>query len=661
MQDVSDPPPPRRARSPADGRLTQAAELALLGTLLVAPWLHGGAPEPVRYGLAAVVLAALALGAAAQTRGTLEPPLLPAALGLPAWAFVQALTGASSSPRATLDAALLLTAGLGTSVLWARRARGPHRTGRRLAAVILTVALAQGVFGAVQQALTPGRIYGATTALLTMPFGSYVNHNHFAGLAAMATLLAAGLAWGHARRAGEPTPVSIGLGGLALALAATLFASRSRGGLLALGAGLAALLALRALEAGWREQRAGLPGLAWGAGVMLATGLGAAFLLVPGETRAHLLGTFTGAGAADTSSQYRLDTAAATLRLFASRPLVGSGFGAYADAVTPHKRAHGEVRTTHAESDLLEAAAEGGLVGLALLVWLLASAWRGLRERLRHGHDALHNGLVAGAASALCALAVHSLFDFNLRLPANALVASSLLGLVAAGRAPAAREEPGVSTGPGRRGLRLGAAFLLALLAAGVGWRALGAGRLERASALPAAQRLGALERVVAAHPWSPEAWRARGLAWRDQRRTRHPTSAGPRLARAERDLTRALELRPGWADAWAERGWVRLLRGDVTGARADVERAVELDPTQVGLTLTRAEVHALSGDRDAAVQQLARLLAEQPTWAAAVLRAAVRWGATPEQLDLLVAGDPARAALRSQAQEGRAALPPAR
>lgn len=643
----------------ADGRLARAAETLLLILLALAPWAYGGAPDPARFALAAGVFVALALWALDRARGDAGPlPLVPCALGLPVWALVQALSGVSVAPLSTLDAALLLLAFLGAAAFWARRA-GQHGPARRLAGVVLAVAAVQGTFGAVQHALAPGRVYGAATPLVTMPFGSYVNHNHFAGFVGMAALLAAGLAWGHARRMGEPAPGTVALGGLALGLAATLFASKSRGGLLALGAGVVALVALRGLESAWKREVGGGRRLAAGAALTLAAGLVAAFLLVPRATRAHLLGLFTGAGAADTSSAYRLDTAAATWSLFAQRPLLGAGSGAYADAITPHKRAHGDVRSLHAESDVLEALAEGGLVGLGLWAWLAARVGRGLRERLQHGRDALRTGLTAGAGAALVGLGTHSLFDFNLRLPANALVAASLLGLVAAGRRPS---DAGETTGraPWRRPLALVAAAGLTLLACVAGWRALGAWRLERALALPAAQRLGALDRVLAAHPWRAEAWRARGLAWRDLRRGEAPSPANAaRLARAERDLSQALHLRPAWADAWADRAWVRLLRGDAAAAREDADRAAALDPTHVGISLIRAEIHARGGAIDEALRQLAGLLDRDPAWAGAAIQAALRWTDSAERVELLVGGDPRRAELLREARRSRGASGP--
>lgn len=647
-----------RANSSGRGRvLTGATEGALLGALLAAPWAYGGAPEWARYALAALLLCALTPWALARARrGDAWPPLAPRAAGLPLLALAQIGLGLSAAPTATADAALLLVAFLGVAVFWSERAREHRSAAQRLAVAVLSVATAQGVFGAVQQALTPGRIYGHATPLVTNPFGSYVNHNHFAGLAAMAALLAAGWAWGQARRAAAPTPGAVALGGLALGLCATLLASRSRGGLVALGCGLVSLVLLRACAARLRNDGASIRALALGAALALLAGVGAALGLVPESTRAHLLGTFTGAAAEDTSSAYRVDTARATLRLVAHHPLLGAGFGAFADALTPYKMTHGELRTAHAESDLLELLAEGGLAGFAVCGVVAAFAWRRLRERLEHGRDATHTGLVEGAAAALVALGAHSLFDFNLRLPANALVAAALLGIVSAGRArghgmPASSDDV-AHTGSASRAARATAwlAALLSLgLAAAAGWRAHGAWALERALALPAPQRLGALDDVTLAHPRLAEAWRARGLAWRDLARPGSSVRV-MRLARAERDFASAVRLRPNWAEAWADLGWTRFARGDVRTGRADLDRALRLDPTHVGIGVARAALYAQSGDVTEGVRQLARTLESNPAWGAhTAVELALTWTAEPAVLAPLIGDDPVRRDLLEQ------------
>jgi O-antigen ligase len=446
---------------------------------------------------------------------------------------------------------------------------------------VLFACLAQAVFGVVQWSRAPFRIYGEASPFVTTPFGSYVNHNHFAGLLAMGVVLAAALAVGSARRAHGLSSSSVALAGLALALVAAQLASRSRGGLVAVAAGLAVLAAVSAL--GFARQAA--PSRARAA---LAASLVTALLVfglaaVPAATRSHL-GTVV-RGPSDASGSYRVDIAAATLRLAARRPIAGWGLGAYADALPPYKKGHGDVRTTHAESDVLEFLAEAGAAGLLLAGWLATAVGRGLRDRLEHGRDPLRRALALGAAAAVCALLVHSVGDFNLRLPANALVFATLLGVAAA-----AREERRSS---GTIGPAMAATVLIAL-AAVAGWRALGAHELGHAQAEPRGdRRLAAADRLVAWHPYLAEGWRLRGAAWIDRGWSR--PEPGTAFEWAQSDLERALRLRPAWAEAWAELGWARAGRGDRAGAVEAFDRAVSLDPTHRGIAAARAEFLARS------------------------------------------------------------------
>ena len=55
------------------------------------------------------------------------------------------------------------------------------------------------------------------------------------------------------------------------------------------------------------------------------------------------------------------------------------------------------------------------------------------------------------------------------------------------------------------------------------------------------------------------------------------------RLDDAQRDLETALEINPGWPDAWLGRATVHLRSGRFAEARADVDRALELDPKYAG------------------------------------------------------------------------------
>jgi tetratricopeptide (TPR) repeat protein len=341
---------------------------------------------------------------------------------------------------------------------------------------------------------------------------------------------------------------------------------------------------------------------AWAALGLVAV-LAFGLLSVPATTRTHLATALH--GSTDASGEYRVDVARDTLRLAAQRPLLGWGLGAYPDAFPAVKRAHGDVRTTHAESDVVEFLAEGGLAGLgvlAILAWVLG---RALRQRVVEGRDPWRKGLAIAAAAGAAALLAHSWLDFNLRLPANALAFASLLGLAGAPRtAPVAR---------GGRLASLGAAVVLALLALAAGWRAAGTVAFDGASAVREPQlRLSALDGVLARHPYLTEAWRARAsLWWALSGRPGGPILS--RLARAEDDLDHAVALRPRWAEAWADLGWIRLSRGDRAGAADAFARAAAFDPTHPHVGLARAAFLGATEGHAAAIEALRALRQVNP------------------------------------------------
>jgi hypothetical protein len=130
---------------------------------------------------------------------------------------------------------------------------------------------------------------------------------------------------------------------------------------------------------------------------------------------------------------------------------------------------------------------------------------------------------------------------------------------------------------------------LLSALAAGAAWRAAGAHAFAGAMAHPGGdRRIAALDRVLRAHPYLAEAWRVRGAAWRDRAWFRNGPPAP--LVWAAADLGNALDLRPRWAEAWADLAWARLGGGDAAAAKEAFDRASALDPSHDGIRRSRAE-----------------------------------------------------------------------
>jgi hypothetical protein len=139
------------------------------------------------------------------------------------------------------------------------------------------------------------------------------------------------------------------------------------------------------------------------------------------------------------------------MKVSASFPLFGVGLGSFG-SVFPLFRSTGEgTALAHAHSDVIELAVETGAAGTLLFVLGAALTFRSLARR---SPDARPGPLGYAAAAGVLALTLHSLTDFNLAIPANALTFSVLAGLVLAWRrgtapAPAARIDraPGIAGG----------------------------------------------------------------------------------------------------------------------------------------------------------------------------------------------------------------------
>jgi O-antigen ligase len=124
-----------------------------------------------------------------------------------------------------------------------------------------------------------------------------------------------------------------------------------------------------------------------------------------------------------------------TLDMISARPLLGHGYGSYEQAIPLYQtRSLGPVIFDKAHNTYLEHAAELGLPATILLylgpVLLFGYCVRGVFVRRK---DKLFP-LIAVAATVL--VAVHSLVDFSLQIPAIAVTYAILLGLGVAQSVP---------------------------------------------------------------------------------------------------------------------------------------------------------------------------------------------------------------------------------
>lgn len=153
------------------------------------------------------------------------------------------------------------------------------------------------------------------------------------------------------------------------------------------------------------------------------------------EATSSTVATFGLAGNAPPPSEesliQRLSVPFSAMPLVAQKPLTGWGGGAFAHvfpAVKPDTVFAGF--WDHAHNDYVQVAVDMGLAGLLLWVSMGAmTVWR-LWPLLADDQQRVDRGVAVAALLALVCIGMHSLVDFNLHIPANALNFTVLLTLV---------------------------------------------------------------------------------------------------------------------------------------------------------------------------------------------------------------------------------------
>ncbi|NBV46338.1 MAG: hypothetical protein EBR86_12060 [Planctomycetia bacterium] len=281
-------------------------------------------------------------------------------------------------------------------------------------------------------------------------FGSYVDTNKFAGGVYLTVPVLCGMLVWMARRW---LPGLSGVAAGALAASAVLLGAGwvtgrmagSRAGTAALLLG-ALVLAAVAVQSRWARWLTG--GIAAAAATAILVGL----LVLHGPLRGleKFLPERVRPAVTNMLGDGRAEAARVANRMFRASPLLGTGLGTYRglhprllpDSATHWAFAHDDVDQWLAETGLV------GLLGSGALLTALGISWR----RWRRVVPASEWAWSAGVWAALAGLAVHSFFDWNLHLPANAFLAAVLVGLAlsAEGLAPVgssakARGKPAVA------------------------------------------------------------------------------------------------------------------------------------------------------------------------------------------------------------------------
>lgn len=306
--------------------------------------------------------------------------------------------------------------------------------------------------------------------------GTYINRNHLAGLLEMAIPIAFGLLVAMSSGRGEGDPRRRGgrpggIRGFLLSLniddheqarktlliflmaimTLALMLSGSRGGILSLAAAFIVMSTLLFFRG--RRRKYSLAGLAI---VLIALGYG----LMTG-----LNTTIKRFEKMNSDAQTRIRFARTSLNIVKDFPLLGTGWGTFGEAYRRYQGPEDNCLVIdHAHHDWVELGAETGFAGLGLVVFSLLFCLGYFLSLWKSRKNSVSFGIGLGGMGAIISLALHSLTDFNMHIPANALLFGMVVGITQSaltcqrhgrGKGLAPQEQQRIQQNPERMTLHL--------------------------------------------------------------------------------------------------------------------------------------------------------------------------------------------------------------
>jgi len=307
----------------------------------------------------------------------------------------------------------------------------------------------------------------------------------------------------------------------------------------------------------------------------------------------------------------------ATVSMIGARPFMGHGLGTYVAVYPRYRLAEYFLRpkatnvTDHAHNELLEIAAEQGLVGLSATLWLWTMAvWCGIRAVRRSQGAEQHAAL--GLLGAMLVLMLHGLVDVDLRFLPNQSLLWFLMGLMV-GRYP----EPSNMARIAFRSMGLKWCTAATCLILGIGISAsavfcpIAAGWLDRLARL--AEERGDLS---AAAEYASRSVRLEPFRLSTRYLLAGTLARSPDAQAQQMAIDQCLQIEefaPDYADVTYNLGGLYMAATRVTSALPCLRRAVEINPYNVDRRVALAVALRDVGQKEEAMQQLDRALHLQP------------------------------------------------
>ncbi|MBS1791860.1 MAG: O-antigen ligase family protein [Acidobacteria bacterium] len=305
---------------------------------------------------------------------------------------------------------------------------------------LILLGLGLSIFGLIQKFTWNGKYYWVIqpSTPTPSPFGSFVNHNHFAGFVEM--IVPIPVAMIVVRVVQKEIAIFYGFAAGMMGLA--IVVSLSRWGMVSFAASLIFVVLMSLKIAIRRVKRMGggvwrlviLPRIGALALIALTIGLGVSWIGA-GEVLDRLAQTEIQSDLRESSAEKggflesRGPIWRDTLAMIRENWLTGVGLGAFETAYPIYSKSSGSVIISQAHNDYLQILADCGVIGGVIAIWFVVVLFRNLVGAIQH-QDEVKAVMALGCGGGLVAMLVHSLFDFNLQIPSNALLFLTLAGVV---------------------------------------------------------------------------------------------------------------------------------------------------------------------------------------------------------------------------------------
>ncbi|MGA7752693.1 MAG: O-antigen ligase family protein [Candidatus Sulfotelmatobacter sp.] len=280
---------------------------------------------------------------------------------------------------------------------------------RKIAVILALYGFAVAAFALLQGVAPNGKLYWIREPRMGgWIYGSYVNHNHYAGL--MELLIPIPLVISMTHLVHEKERLAAGVA--AAIMVGTVFLSGSRGGMIAI---LVELIAFAIVV--FRKQKGIRIAISAVAFVVVLVSL---LAWLGGKELTSRVSSISTEAHSEISGGVRLSIDRDGLKMFRHKPILGWGLGTFPVVYPQFRSFYTNFFVNEAHNDYLQLLAEMGLVGFGLMIWFVVLGYRRALRKIKNWNSDVSCATTLACTLGFTGILVHSFFDFNLQIPANA-------------------------------------------------------------------------------------------------------------------------------------------------------------------------------------------------------------------------------------------------